>query len=117
MLPIDRESRPTWYYTLDSRLLFTQRFAYIDTCTFLADRLFHEAGLKVSKTDVLRRYGEDYRIIVAKCRKKDFPKVAEALDLLPSKALVCGWYGYMSYCDDFLKEVKPYINNNGEGDD
>lgn len=96
---------------------FTQRFAYIDTCTLLADRLFHEAGLKVSKTDVLRRKGEDYRVVVAKCRKKDFPKVEETLDLLPSKALVCGWYNYMDYSNAFLKEAKVYINNIEEGDD
>ncbi len=89
-----------------SRSPITQRFCYIDTCTYIADRLFNEAGVKVTKTDILHRPGEDFRVVVAKCRKKDLPEVVEVLNLLPSKALVCGWFDYMAYANWFMKETK-----------
>ena len=90
---------------------------YIDTCTFIANRLFHDANVKVSKLNVFHKPGEDYRIVLAKCRKRDFPKVADTLELLPSKALVCGWHGYMGYCNEFLRYTGLEEEPEGDEDD
>lgn len=110
---MEENNKCSWFYVLKSRSPFSSSFIYIDTCTFIADRIFNDAGVKVSKVSVLHRPGEDYRVIVAKCRKKDFGKVLDAIDLLPSKALICGWFGYMDYANGFLKDVTAQTEKNG----
>lgn len=88
---------------------------YIDSCTYLADRLFHEHGVRVSKMNVFRREGEDYRVILAKCRRKDEAKVVEALRKMPMKAELCGWTDYLEYANNFFRSAEQYLNK--EGDD
>lgn len=101
---MDENKKINWFYLLRPYSPFSEKFMYIDTRNFLADRLFEDAGAKVTKLNVFFRPGESYRVVIAKCRKRDITPVMEALTLLPSKALVCGHYDYMDYANNFLRE-------------
>lgn len=82
---------------------FYHYFLYVDVPEYLADDLFSNEDVDVR---FLREYedpGSDYRVIYARCRKRDTPRFLSAIDRLTNKAMLCGYPGYKDFCLDFFQ--------------
>lgn len=95
-----------WFYPIKTMSPFRESCIYIDTIGYLADRLFQDAGVKVAKTNIFYRDGDPYRIVLCSFWKKDAGKFMQAMQMLPDKALICGWTDYMDYANKLFADAK-----------
>lgn len=65
-------------------------FAYLDTDQYLADNLFVKYEVPVDFGDEMKRPGEKYLIIFARCKKKYESGLVLAMSELANKMLICG---------------------------
>lgn len=92
------------YFTIRKFSLFYFYYAIIDVREYLADGLFVQNKVKVGFGPEYASPDTPYRIIFCRCRKRDREAFEAAMDALPNKMLICGYPGYVKYCED-LKEL------------
>lgn len=94
------------YFPLRKFSLRYAHYAIIDTPEHLADGLFVQNRVRVWFGAEYANPSSPYLIIFCKCRKKDREAFEAAMGALPKKMLICGYPGYVKFCEDFMEKFE-----------
>lgn len=94
------------YLIFDNPGIIYKKVMYIDSNTFLADKIFENEGLDIKRLYVYEKVTYDgYIIIVSKIRKTDINKFISCMEKLQKDNLIIGNTDYIKVCDQMMKEV------------
>jgi len=94
------------YFPLQKFSLRYSYYAIIDVPEYLADGLFIQNKVQVHFGAEYANPDSPYLVIFCKCRKKDREAFKAAMDALPNKMLLCGYPGYVKFCEDFMDKIR-----------
>ena len=94
------------YFSLRKFSLLYAYYAIIDAPEYLADALFDQNKVRVRFGPEYSSPDYPYLVIFCKCRKKDQEAFEAAMDALPNKMLLCGYPGYVKFCESFMEKIR-----------
>lgn len=94
------------YYEIKSISFRYKTIAYIDVMSYKADYLFCKKGIKLKFIKDFSNEINDYILVIAKVKKKDFTKFKECMKELYNQMILIGYSDYDKECNNFTKVLR-----------
>lgn len=94
------------YIHIDQFSLLYDHYLFVDAPEYYADQLFIKHQVTVRFGSEYESHDEPYVIIFCRVRKRDKERFLAALDELPNKMILCGYYGYDGFCETFIRRME-----------
>lgn len=104
------------YWRMKDFSIFSVLYAYVDHCSYQADRLFVQNKVRIKFKGECAKEEAPYRIVFCKVRKKDAERFEEALDKLRNKMLLLGYRDYPDICSEITKMIEEGMKAREKGE-
>lgn len=94
------------YWRMRDFSLFSVFYAYVEHCSYRADRLFVQNKVRIKFKGECVKEEVPYRIVLCKVRKKDTARFEEALDKHKDNMLLLGYKDYLDVCCEITKMIE-----------
>lgn len=94
------------YWRMESFSIFSVHYAYVDHCSYQADRLFAQNKVRMKFRGECAKAKSPYRIVFCKVRKRDAERFEEALEKLKNKMLLLGYRDYPDICSEIARMIE-----------